>query len=124
MAEAPARTRVDLLDALRGFALIGVLLVNLRYYSLYDLLTAKAQAELATADVDTLIAPVLAVLVDAKSITLFTFLFGIGFALQFDESRRDPGATIRHLRRLGVLLAIGFVHGMLGSARDSACPAY
>lgn len=113
MTKAPAKARVDILDALRGFALIGVLLVNLRYYSLYDVLTVDAQARLATAGVDTFIAPLFAVLIDTKSITLFTFLFGIGFALQFDESRRDPGATVRYLRRLGVLLAIGFVHGMV-----------
>ncbi|HJU40492.1 MAG TPA: hypothetical protein VJ724_13015, partial [Tahibacter sp.] len=113
MTAAPKAQRIELLDALRGFALIGVLLVNLRYFSLYELLPDAGKAALVTAGADRAIAFAFAALVDTKSITLFTFLFGIGFALQFDEGRRDAASTRRYLRRLGVLAAIGVAHGML-----------
>jgi uncharacterized protein len=113
MTDAPRTQRIELLDALRGFALIGVLVVNLRYFSLYEFLPAAGKAGLATAGVDSVLALVLAAFVDTKSITLFTFLFGIGFALQFDEARRDGASTRRYLRRLMVLAAIGLVHGMV-----------
>ncbi|HVJ62983.1 MAG TPA: DUF418 domain-containing protein [Tahibacter sp.] len=109
----PKPQRVELLDALRGFALIGVLLVNLRYFSLYALLPDAGKADLVTAGADRWLALLFAALVDTKSITLFTFLFGIGFALQFDEARRDGASTRRYLRRLAVLLGIGLVHGMV-----------
>jgi uncharacterized membrane protein YeiB len=59
---------------------------TLRYYALHDLLDADAAAQLATAKVDAYIAPLLTALVDTQSITLFTFLFGIGFALQFSPA--------------------------------------
>lgn len=41
--------RLELLDALRGFALFGVLMVNLRSFSLFEFLTPAAQAALPTA---------------------------------------------------------------------------
>ena len=43
-----ARERLELLDALRGFALLGVLLVNLRDLTLFDLLPS-AEASLLLA---------------------------------------------------------------------------
>lgn len=113
MATSSPAQRIELLDALRGFALIGVLLVNLRYFSLFELLPDTGKAALVTAGVDSVIALVFAALVDTKSITLFTFLFGIGFALQFDEAKRDDASTRRYLRRLAVLAAIGLIHGYL-----------
>ena len=113
MTAIPKAQRIELLDALRGFALIGVLLVNLRYFSLYELLPDADKAALVTASADRVIAFVFSAFVDTKSITLFTFLFGIGFALQFDEARRDGTSTRRYLRRLGVLAAIGLMHGFV-----------
>ena len=114
-AHAPTagRERLALLDALRGFALFGVLLVNLRSFSLYGFLTPAAKADLPTAGIDRLLGTLTAMAVDGTSITLFSILFGVGFAMQMQRAAGQPGRVARHARRMLVLLAIGVVHAWL-----------
>ena len=46
-----------------------------------------------------------------KFYSLFSLLFGIGFALQLDSAARDGDARLgRFKRRLAILLAIGLIH--------------
>lgn len=106
--------RHDVLDCLRGIALFGVLLVNLRDFSLYSLLPAAARDALATAPWDQALEVVMAALVDVKAATLFSLLFGVGFALQMQRAESGgDGATQRYVRRLLLLLAIGIAHAWL-----------
>ncbi|MEQ4574790.1 MAG: DUF418 domain-containing protein [Gammaproteobacteria bacterium] len=104
-----ARPRHELIDALRGFALLGVFLVNLTFLSLYALLPEDQRASLATAKSDGIVALAMSWLVDVKAITVFSLLFGLGFALQME--RGEAGGTRRHFRRMLGLAAIGIVHG-------------
>lgn len=106
------RERIDLLDALRGLALFGILVVNIRawagWFSLEsagrDVLTGGPQA---TWWANYFFAAVL----EGKFYTIFSFLFGLGFALQLSrlEKRGLEGAAI-YRRRLLILLAIGALH--------------
>ena len=105
--------RIELLDALRGFALLGVLLVNLRTLSLYDLLPAQAREALPTAPLDRILAGVNAALVDGAFITMFTLLFGVGFSMQMRRARQRPDVVALYARRLVILFAIGAVHAWL-----------
>jgi len=107
---APARERHDLIDALRGAALAGVFLVNLVSLSLYEFLDDKARAALVTAGTDAVIAQAMAWLVDVKAVTVFSLLFGLGFALQMDRADASPR---RFARRLLILAAMGALHGWL-----------
>lgn len=117
MAESPAPTagesRLVLLDALRGFALFGVLLVNLKSLSLYSLLPKAERAALPSAGFDRVADLATAMLVDGTAITLFSILFGVGFAMQMQRAAGRPGHVQRYVRRLLVLLAIGLVHAWL-----------
>lgn len=103
--------RHALIDALRGFALAGVALVNLRSLSLYALMPEEARAQLATAGFDAMAAQWMAALVDTKFITLFSFLFGLGFAIQLDRTD-EPHEQVRrrYVRRMLGLALIGMVH--------------
>jgi len=106
------KERYTVVDALRGFALAGVLLVNLEYLSVYALLPASGQAALPTAAFDAVAVAVTELLVNIKFITLFSLLFGLGFALQLERARaRGAGGIARYARRLVVLAGIGAVHG-------------
>lgn len=106
--------RVDLLDALRGFALFGILLANILYWSGWIFL--QPPQRLALAGADGVAAQYLFhhAFVDGKFYTLFSLLFGIGFALQLRrlEGRGLDGPRIFR-RRLLILLAIGLIHMML-----------
>lgn len=105
--------RYALIDALRGFALAGVLLINLQYLSVYALLPASAQGLLPTAAFDAVAIAATEWLVNVKFITLFSLLFGFGFALQLERARtRGVGGIARYARRLLVLAAMGAVHGL------------
>lgn len=110
---APVREndRLSLLDALRGFALAGVLLANLRDYSLYGLLDEEARGSLATAGWDRWLDPLIDGLVGGKAMTLFALLFGVGFALQLQ--RMGDGGRGRFARRMWVLLGFGLLHAAL-----------
>lgn len=106
--------RFELIDALRGFALGGVLLVNLGSFTLYNFLDDAAKAALPTAGFDRMADAVKSLLVEDKAITLFSMLFGLGFALQLERAQtRGSGGLRLYLRRIGVLLLFGAVHSYL-----------
>lgn len=113
-ADAPvaAVERLTLLDALRGFALAGVLLANLRDYSLYGLLDDDRRAQLATAPWDHWLDAAVDLLVSGKAMTLFALLFGVGFALQLSRTP-DAAGRWRFARRMLALFALGTLHAWL-----------
>ena len=86
------RKRIELLDAMRGAALFGVLLVNLRYFSLFEFLTKGARAALPTAGWDYWIGLALTALVDTKAITVFSLLFGLSFIMQAQRAETRRGS--------------------------------
>lgn len=106
--------RFELIDALRGFALAGVLLVNLGSFTLYAFLDEAAKAALPTARFDRIADAIKSLLVEDKAIALFSMLFGLGFALQLERAEKRGSAGLRlYLRRIGVLLLFGVVHSYL-----------
>ncbi|MCL1635672.1 DUF418 domain-containing protein [Luteimonas sp. SX5] len=107
----PVAERYDLVDALRGFALCGVLLANLSAFSLYEYLAQPAQAALPTADFDRIAKHALQWMLTHKAVTVFSILFGFGFAMQLERAEARGGDGLRvFARRMGVLLAIGALH--------------
>ncbi len=114
-ADAPigAGERLSLLDALRGFALAGVLLANLRDFSLYGLLDEAARAALSTARFDAWADAAMDVFIAGKAMTLFALLFGVGFALQLQRAGDNVQARQRFARRMLILLGFGLLHAWL-----------
>lgn len=106
---APA-PRVHDVDALRGFALLGIFLVNITFMSSGypgNLVVDPAY----TSTVDQIARGLSSVFVDMKFYLLFSFLFGYSFTLQM-ESAAAAGAAFapRMLRRIAGLFAIGVLH--------------
>jgi uncharacterized protein len=107
----PPAERVELLDALRGFALLGILVINLAAFSGWPFISAAHQAALPTAAVDHQVHFLSTLLVEGKFYSLFSLLFGIGFAVQMLRAQeRGIDFAPRFRRRLWVLLGIGMVH--------------
>jgi uncharacterized protein len=106
--------RIDVLDVLRGFALFGVLLANaLWFFSGFGDLEPDEVAELPTVLLDPVVLELENFFVVNKFITIFSFLFGVGFALQMRRAgERGAGVTRLYLRRMLWLLAIGVAHGV------------
>lgn len=106
-----SQERVVALDVIRGWALLGVLIANLHEVFSGRLYGVAAGDEALRDRVATL---AIQIAVTARSITLLTFLFGLGFAIQLmrADARGDDGRRL-FVRRLAVLFAIGACHATL-----------
>jgi uncharacterized protein len=102
----PARDRT--VDALRGFALFGVILVNVPFFAfpIYE------GPELTTAT-DQFAFGALLTLAAGKFFLIFSFLFGFGFAISIAaDNSRGRASGPRFARRLFALLLFGLVHAV------------
>ncbi|HEX7030469.1 MAG TPA: DUF418 domain-containing protein [Gammaproteobacteria bacterium] len=112
-----AAERIVALDVLRGFALLGILLVNIAFFA--HPLTDPFNFGADEGSVNATIAWFTAFLAQGKFYPLFSLLFGLGFAVQLERARRRGGSFVpAYLRRLLVLLAIGVLHGVFVWAGD------
>lgn len=102
----PPSSRLVALDALRGFALLGIALVNAPSFFLP--LTEIGASH--TSGPDRLWALAVRALCETKFIALFALMFGAGFGLQTGRDREDERAI--WCRRMLILGAIGSAHGL------------
>jgi uncharacterized protein len=102
---APAARIVEV-DMVRGFALFGVLLVNMYGFG--------ADSLAWDSPIDKLAFAITRVFFESKSWTLFSLLFGFGFAVQLQRAHARGFRILPiYLRRLVVLFAIGAAHALL-----------
>ncbi|MBP2705700.1 DUF418 domain-containing protein [Microbispora sp. RL4-1S] len=101
--DGSARARIRSLDALRGLAVCGIMLVN----------TWQHVREHGTV---TSVDWVMANLFQSRFYPVFAFLFGMGFALFLRSAAdRTPRPRLVLLRRLGVLAVLGIAHRLADS---------
>jgi uncharacterized protein len=116
LAATPAdpATRTTLIDALRGFALFGVCLGNIltgfAWWTPTEHAPVTSALQLPT---DVTAYYLLHALVDGKFYSIFSLLFGLGFALQLTRRDDEVAALATYRRRLRILMAIGFAHLVL-----------
>ena len=110
---APA-DRIVSLDALRGFALLGILVINVWWFGMPMAASENPPVFGSFSGADYVAWFVSHVFFEMKFITLFTVLFGAGIVL-FTESKARKGqpAMRLHYRRTGWLLLIGLGHAYL-----------
>lgn len=108
------KQRHIILDALRGFALLGICLANYPEFSLYSFLENNPKEMFPTAGIDKVVQWCLYILIDGKFYTIFSVLFGIGFSIILENNRnRGANGTLIFYRRMFFLLLIGFAHLIL-----------
>ncbi|MDE7421892.1 MAG: DUF418 domain-containing protein [Muribaculaceae bacterium] len=108
-----ASKRHIILDALRGFALLGICMANFPEFSLYSFLPVEASSMMPTSGWDLITKYFLSIFVDGKFYTIFSLLFGIGFSIIISNvTKRGGNAYVIFYRRMFVLLIIGFLHLM------------
>lgn len=113
-APVEVKKRHIILDALRGFALLGICLANYPEFSLYSFLESNARALFPTAVIDVITQWFLYIFIDGKFYTLFSILFGIGFSIILENNRKRGANGIRiFYRRMFFLFLIGFAHLIL-----------
>lgn len=108
---APAEHRLGHLDLIRGYALLGVLLMNIHFWFRAPLERYSLSPHPFPGAWNVATDHVLGVWFAGKSVTLFAMLFAIGLCMQREafEAQGRPWLPFG-TRRLGVALAFGFLH--------------
>jgi uncharacterized protein len=110
---ASARPREFLVDALRGFALLGILVVNIASFS-STYYGAGVPDPMAVSLVERCASFVRTFVFETKFYLLFSFLFGYSFSLQMQSAQRDGKRFApRMARRLLGLWGLGLLHAVL-----------
>jgi uncharacterized protein len=113
LAPIAAAERIHALDIIRGFALVGIFLMNVEWFT-------RPLAEFGTGvDVNQhglsyFASWFIYTFVQGKFWTMFSLLFGMGFAVML--GRAQEGArefTVPYLRRIAALMAFGIGHFVL-----------
>src|SRR5262245_42715353 len=103
-APVKIQERVQVVDALRGLALLGILLANVPY------LDAAAQTSVP----DKVVKAIFHLFIDKKFITIFSILFGFGFYVQLKRAEEKfVDFQSYYIKRLLLLLLIGCLHAYL-----------
>ncbi|MBD5356830.1 MAG: DUF418 domain-containing protein [Bacteroides sp.] len=114
LAPVSASKRHIFLDALRGFALLGVCLANYPEFSLYTFQPDSVAAAMPSATLDGWVKFFMLLFVDGKFYTLFSLLFGIGFSIIISHAAERGADGFRiFYRRMIILALIGCTHLML-----------
>ncbi len=109
---ASSRPRIDLVDALRGFALVGLFVVHCVEH--FEIGGKPAQAPAWLQALDGQVHHAVFFLFGGKAYGIFAALFGLSFFIQLDAgARRGEDLRVRFLWRLAVLAAIGYVNGLI-----------
>ena len=110
MEPTTVRERVMVIDVLRGFALIGIIVANMRGFN--SPMEAYSQPYLLwNSRTDLVVQGLIDFFVTSKFMTLFAMLFGLGFAVQMERGGEQFEGV--YLRRMIGLLAIGAIHAFL-----------
>ena len=113
-APVQAAERMDALDAVRGAAVLGILLANVVAMSGFPFLPPDHYRSLPLADWHQPTFFFVLFVIEAKFYSLFSLLFGVGFAVFIQRASArgaDPARLFK--RRLVGLLIIGLVHTSL-----------
>lgn len=101
--------RISLVDALRGFALLGIVLIhNIEHF---DLCVWPETASPLLQSLNKLTADVVFFMISGKAYAIFALLFGFSFFMQY-EKRRQRGEDFRgrFVWRLCLLFGFGIFH--------------
>jgi uncharacterized protein len=110
--------RILFVDVLRGMALFGILAANMRaFFAPLDAYEHIGVLYHSRADV--LAQAFIEALIQGKFISIFSFLFGMGFAIQMSRAEARGARFMGfYPRRLLALALFGLIHGLLIWAGD------
>ncbi len=110
--------RIQFIDVLRGMALFGILAANMRAF--FAPLDAYGDiGALFHSRADVLAQLFIDAFIQGKFITIFSFLFGMGFAIQMSRAEARGAKFLSfYPRRLLALALFGLIHGIFIWAGD------
>ncbi|WP_461053071.1 DUF418 domain-containing protein [Spirosoma arcticum] len=108
--------RIAVIDSLRGFALAGIIVAHCAGQYLAGPTPPSAGTMNLFSPLDFALSEVAGYTTFGKFFTIFSFLFGLSFAIQMDNSANSGRPFVgRTVWRLVILFAIGFTHSLFYS---------
>jgi len=109
--------RIQAIDVLRGFALLGILPVNMIAFAHVQSAYENPAVAGGFTGVNYLSWLITHLIFENKMVTLFSMLFGVGLFIQVDRAEKKRGrvgsARGLYFRRVGWLLLFGLIHAYL-----------
>jgi uncharacterized protein len=113
LLKAPEEGRIYVLDVLRGFAILGILIANITSFATPAFATQFGPSVPNRNHAEWLFDAFTLAFVNGKFRSILAVLFGIGLWMQY-ERRSAAGTWPRsYLKRTGLLLLLGLLHGYL-----------
>ena len=111
----PINQRIVALDVLRGFAVLGILVMNIQSFAMPFAAYMNPTAFSDFNGINRLVWALGHIFSDSKFITLFSLLFGAGVAMFIERAQTNhpDGVLSLHYRRTLLLLLFGLLHGYL-----------
>jgi uncharacterized protein len=110
------KNRIHSVDALRGFALAGIVIAHVLEQYLAAFPTEEMQAVMFAGPVDSVVDGFSFWVIRGKFFALFSLLFGLSFFIQMDNAEKSGvHYKTRYLWRLLILLGIGVFHNFFYS---------
>ena len=107
----PTQQRIQSLDALRGFALMGIVIVHMLEQYMASPSPASGMENVGLTIADQIVNGFGNFFIRGKFFALFSVLFGVSFFLQMDRSRqKESSFEWRFIWRMVLLFGIGYVH--------------
>ena len=105
------KQRIDIIDALRGFSLAGIVIVHIVEQYAGGPLPNGVMENARQGIPDYLVDGFIQLFLRGKFFALFSLLFGLSFFIQFDNAqKRDTPYAGRYLWRIFLLFVIGYAH--------------
>ena len=103
--------RIEVLDVIRGFALLGILIANMAAFNSPFLYLEMLGKNMWTDIWDTTTSAFINLLIQGKFYSMFSFLFGLGFVIFFERAKaKTITPKLLFYKRLFILLLIGLAH--------------
>lgn len=114
MTKASRKERIIAIDALRGFALLGILLMNIQSFANVDAGYFNPTVVGNTEGLNKIIWIIVHTIADQKFMTIFSILFGAGIVL-FSENleRKGINPTPVFYKRTAWLVVFGLIHAYI-----------
>jgi len=104
--------RIKVLDVVRGFALAGILIINAM--SIFAVKGSTPAFTIPIPAADRALQDFILFFVESKFFTLFSLLFGVGFAIQIQSAARQGTSFLPRIsRRFLTLFVLGALHILL-----------
>jgi uncharacterized membrane protein YeiB len=105
--------RIEILDVIRGFALIGIFLMNIEFFNRSTQEVGEGLAHGLTG-IDWWASFFVQYFITGKFWTMFSMLFGMGFAVMLTRAQDKGSEFLKpYLRRVAALAVFGILHNIL-----------